>query len=334
MKPNAIGEEARAVEAIVSYLSGVPFATRKEVLSGAIAAYGLSAEELQDKSPRGKNCRIRSGLGTVLNRLTQQKAVGCRDGVLFLNREQLVLVQEAQCEAALRELLCSRRKYRREELFRALAERFRTVRTPQKADDLTLAAMSERILSRMLEAGEAEQDGTGRIGGVRQADDAPGQPLSERECRERLLSRLYRRGGAHFEVFLANALEKYFLVTGRDVTCCEITGGSADGGIDIVIDTVDELGFAEHILVQAKCRRQAQTTEKEIREFYGALNAQRGSRGIFATTTSFHPAAQKLLDSLDNCVGIDGKKLFEILKKAEYGIHKSKSGYTLDTAAV
>ena len=119
-------------------------------------------------------------------------------------------------------------------------------------DKVTLAAMSERILSRMLEAGEAEQDGTGRIGGVRQADDAPGQPLSERECRERLLSRLYRRGGAHFEVFLANALEKYFLVTGRDVTCCEITGGSADGGIDIVIDTVDELGFAEHILVQAK----------------------------------------------------------------------------------
>ena len=334
MKQTANGEP-KAVEAIVSYLAGVPFATRKQILSGALAAYGLTEEELLDKSPDSKNCRTRSELGTALNKLTQQKAVLNRNGVLCLQKDRLVLVQEAQCEDAIRELFRSRGRYQREELFRLLAEHFRTARTPQKADDLSLASMTERILTRMIADGELEEDAAGCLTtGERASASSPGQPLSEQECRERLLARLFRRGGAHFEVFLANALEKYYLVTGRDVTCCEITGGSADGGIDIVIDTVDELGFAEHILVQAKCRRQAQVTEKEIREFYGALNAQKGSRGIFATTTSFHPGAQKLLDSLDNCVGIDGNKLFEILKKTGYGIHKRKSGYTLDTALI
>lgn len=334
MKPIE-NDEPKAVEAIVSYLSGVPFATRKQILSGAIAAYGLSEEELLDKSPDGKNCRIRSELGTVLNKLTQQKAMLNKNGVLFLQKDRLVLVQEAQCEAAIRELFSVHGKFGRQELFRLLAEYFRTTRTPLKADDLSLAGMAERILDRMLADGELEENEAGVLSTTGQtAGNSPGQPLPEQECKERLLARLYRRGGSHFEVFLANALEKYFLVTGRDVTCCEITGGSADGGIDIVIDTVDELGFAEHILVQAKCRRQAQVTEKEIREFYGALNARNGTRGIFATTTSFHSGAQKLLDSLDNCVGIDGERLFEILKKTEYGVHKCKSGYTLDTAVV
>ena len=333
MKPFENGEP-KAVEAIVSYLAGVPSATRKQILSGALASYGLTEEELLDKSPRGKNCRIRSELGTALNRLTQQKAVLSKGGSLFLQKDRLVLVQEAQCEAAIRDLFDVRPRYRREELFRLLAEHFRTGQTPLKADDLSLAVVADRVIARMTVEGELEESNGTLICTEQISGSSPGRALSEQECKERLLARLYRRGGAHFEVFLANALEKYFLITGRDVTCCEITGGSADGGIDIVIDTVDELGFSEHIFVQAKCRRQAPVTEKEIREFYGALNAQKGSRGIYATTTTFHPGAQKLLDSLDNCVGIDGDKLFEILKKTEYGIHRSNSGYLLDTAVV
>ena len=76
----------------------------------------------------------------------------------------------------------------------------------------------------------------------------------------------------------------------------------------------------------------AQINEKEVRGFYGALNALGGSRGLYITTTSYHYGAKKLLDSIDNCVGIDGDKLFELIKKTEYGICKTKNGYTFDTA--
>ena len=74
--------------------------------------------------------------------------------------------------------------------------------------------------------------------------------------------------------------------------------------------------------------------EKEVREFYGALNALGGTRGLYITTTVFHQGAIKLLDSLDNTVGIDGDKLFELIKKTEYGICKTKNGYVLDPAIV
>jgi len=35
---------------------------------------------------------------------------------------------------------------------------------------------------------------------------------------------------------------------------------------------------------------------------------------------------------LDNCVGIDGDRLFDLLKKAEYGVKPVKNGYSIDPA--
>ena len=102
--------------------------------------------------------------------------------------------------------------------------------------------------------------------------------------------------------------------------------------VDVIMETEEELGFVERIIIQTKNRKNIQTTEKEIREFYGVMNAQKGTRGIFVTTSSFHPAAEKLLLSLPNCVGIDGKKLFSLVKQTVYGIHKTKSGFSFDNA--
>ena len=113
---------------------------------------------------------------------------------------------------------------------------------------------------------------------------------------------------------------------------CDVTGGSDDGGIDIVIETLDSLGFGERILAQTKCRDRALVTEKEVREFYGAMNLQNGTRGIYITTTRFHEAAIDLIDASRDLVGIDGDKLFELVKKTEYGIKKIKNGYVIDGA--
>jgi restriction system protein len=111
-----------------------------------------------------------------------------------------------------------------------------------------------------------------------------------------------------------------------------VTGGSNDGGIDVVVDTRDGLGFFEHVMVQAKCRERTHVTEKEVREFYGAMNASGSTRGIYVTTTYFHESAENFLDSCADLVGIDGEKLFELIKKTKYGIKMCEGGYTFDTA--
>ena len=85
--------------------------------------------------------------------------------------------------------------------------------------------------------------------------------------------------------------------------------------------------------MQAKVRTNNQVTLKEVREFYGAVNVLGGTRGIYITSSTFHESAQKLLDSVGNCVGIDGDKLFELIEKTGYGITKTKNGeYLLDPA--
>ena len=124
-------------------------------------------------------------------------------------------------------------------------------------------------------------------------------------------------------------LEKYVTLCGKKVIYNSTTGGSDDGGIDGILKTEDSLGFRETIMVQTKNRSEP-TTETTARGFYGAVCAAQGSRGIFATSSDFHPHAKAFFESLDDCVGIDGNKLFEMAIKTHYGIKKIGSELALD----
>ena len=113
----------------------------------------------------------------------------------------------------------------------------------------------------------------------------------------------------------------------------EVTGGSDDGGIDGIVETLDRLGYREVIYLQAKNRKKIQVTLKEVRGFYGALCAYGGSRGIFITTSFFHRDAEKFIKGIDNLIGIDGKKLYEISKKCAFGLISEGEGlWSLDPA--
>ena len=65
--------------------------------------------------------------------------------------------------------------------------------------------------------------------------------------------------------------------------------------------------------------------------FYGAVCAAQGSRGIFATTSDFHPMAKKLLESIDNCVGVNGEKIFMMAIECQYGTRRRGGKYYIDT---
>ena len=124
-------------------------------------------------------------------------------------------------------------------------------------------------------------------------------------------------------------LEKYMKKHNKTVIKSYVTGGSDDGGIDGVIETVDLLGFRETTMVQMKNRAE-NSSETDVRGFYGAVCAKQGSRGIFATTAGFHSSALSLLDSIPNCVGVDGDKIFSMAIETGYGIKKTAGELSLD----
>ena len=315
-------------QAVVTYLQKAGAASRSELLNGATALLGLTAKEMEDKSASGKYQTLRSYVGVAVDTLERKGDLCLFEHRYTLTRDGLVIVKEDACEAAIKELL-GQGTYAKNALFEALDRRFGADKTQTRKDDAMLHSIAGAVLGRLVKSGEVVNDGNGYSLCV-QKSKPKDKPMAAAVFKKEFLARLFRMGGPFFEHFLANLLEKYFVMTGRTVTVCEVTGGSADGGVDVVVDTIDDLGFVEHVLVQAKCRERAHVTEKEVREFYGAMTAQEGSRGIYATTSVFHPGAQKLLDSLDNCVGIDGDKLFELVDRTAYGIVKSRGGYRFD----
>lgn len=330
--PVTDGRQKKALDAILHYMKSVDFATRREILDGALSEYGFSEEARKNPDPASKYNTARSDIGTVLNQLIQEKEL-LRVGISYaLAKDEPVIVKEVQCRQQMLHLL-KKKSYTRRELFTALDRAFGTDLTRVTTDDAALHSLAGQILSDLVQKGDVVcNDGKYACADTSRTSSALAErtPLPAESFKPLLMERLHRAGGSFFEHFLANTLEKYFLITGRTVLNCDVIGGSNDGGIDILIETVEQLGFVEHIAVQAKCRERAQVTEKEIREFYGAMNAKGASRGIYATTSSFHPGAQKLLDSLDNCVGLDGDRLFEIIRMTAYGIHITKAGFSLD----
>ena len=322
----------RANEAVIRFLSNVDSATRGEIVEGSLKCYGLTEAELDDNSPRSKNSIIRSYISTAINELINKKDIIRRGERYSLAKEELVIIKEELVEAEIKELL-QRGAYTKNELFRLLESHFGTDMTSSFKDDYSLHSVAGTVLFNLLAADEIEfVDGKYRDITPEDLVEDTATPLPESEFKPRFFKRLWLMGGKFFESFVANLLEKYFTLSGKMVVYCDITGGSDDGGLDVELEIVDYLGFVETIVAQTKCRDRAHVTEKEVREFYGAMNAKRATRGIYVTTTHFHESAQDFMDAIGDLVGIDGEKLFNLVKRTSYGINKHKDGYTFDEA--
>ena len=319
-------------EAVIRYLSNVEGATRNEIIEGAIKCYGLTPEECEDFSPRSKNSVVRSYISTAINELINKKDLVRKGDIYSLAKEELVIIKEELVEAEIKEILQTK-AYTKNEIYRLLETHFGTDTTSSFKDDYSLHSIAGNVLFNLLQNNEIEFiDGKYRDVTPEDMNENSDTPLPENEFKPKFFKKLWLMGGKFFESFVANLLEKYFTLAGKMVVYCDITGGSEDGGLDVELEIVDYLGFVETIVAQTKCRDRAHVTEKEVREFYGAMNARGATRGIYVTTTQFHPSAQDLLDSVGDMVGVDGDKLFSLVKRTSYGINKHKNGYTLDGA--
>lgn len=101
-------------------------------------------------------------------------------------------------------------------------------------------------------------------------------------------------------------------------------GRSGDGGIDGIIRQ-DALGLT-NIYIQAK--RYADTNkvgDPEVRNFMGSLAAKGASLGVFITTSSFQPAAERTAENYPHgtIVLIDGIKLTSLMLAYGVGVQKT-----------
>ncbi|MFP7696714.1 restriction endonuclease [Trueperella sp. LYQ143] len=101
-------------------------------------------------------------------------------------------------------------------------------------------------------------------------------------------------------------------------------GRSGDGGIDGIIRQ-DALGLS-NIYIQAKRYSDSNKVgEPEIRNFIGSLVAKGASLGVFITTSTFQPAAQKTAERYQpgKIVLIDGIKLTSLMLAYGVAVHKA-----------
>lgn len=292
----------------------------------------LTEAESADSSASGNLCRIRANIGALINHLMAKGAIGrTKDGGYFAKIEAPTALRAQKCEAEILKLL-SVRPVSKETIKSKLTTLFGTKKTRTKRDDNLLSVFITDALKNLCDEKLISYNGkTYSIPKEKYATASNKRQLSE--LKGDFLSLLHSRGGEFFEYYFMNLLSKYLTHIGKLVKKCEVTGGSADGGIDGIAETVDRLGFGEVIMVQTK-NRTDYATEIDIRSFYGAVNAKRGTRGIYATTSGFHPMAKKLLDELDDCVGIDGERIFNMAKEVGYGIINDGEKFKIDTSLI
>ena len=302
--------------------------TRRRLIDAYIDTLGLTREERLDRSTSGKLNISRSLAGQAIDAMARKGMIEkSPDGIYTAHDQRPVIIRKERCEEHILRLLGEGPK-RKSALREELEEIFGTAKTITGKDDTRLSVMTSEILKKLTENGVILLSGNvyslpERI--IARLDDIQSMLAIKNDFR----TRLHRRGGEYFEYYFMTLLEKYVKKHGKTVTQSYVTGGSDDGGIDGVIKTVDALGFRETTMVQMKNRLE-NTGETDVRGFYGAVCAKQGSRGIFATTSGFHTSAAALLDSIDNCVGIDGDRIFAMAREVGYGIKNDKGTLSVD----
>ena len=306
--------------------------SRRELIFSVIDSFNLTDYERLDDSINGRLNVLRSRIGLVISDMETKKIIAREPGGLYFRVEDReVAIRIEECEREILDILRSEPKTKYQ-IKDSLVSFFGTDTTPSVRDDNKLFTYMGQILKRLTGEGILEFDGS--IYSL-----APEKSAYIKDRREVLqlkaafLSKLHSKGGEFFEHYFMNLIAKYLALKGKNVIESHVTGGSDDGGIDGIVRTVDSLGFREIIMVQTKNRIDI-STETDIRGFYGAVCAKQGSRGIFATSSDFHPMATKFLDSIDNCVGVNGDKIFSMATETGYGIRNDGTKLAIDSEII
>ncbi len=313
-----------------------PGMRRKELLEACIDQYGFSAGELSDFGANSPVVQAKAELGTLLSELIAAENIleGETGRLTPAHSAKTVVAQDAAAEFIL-DYLHGRPETAKRQIYKAAEPALGLSDNASQEEISRLHSVVGQTLSRLEREKRVRRMENGyilpphsafpntEIGYyLRQA----GEGADLQDC---FLKAIHVKGGEWFESYAVQLLKQYYMSCGKTVENAYVTGGSNDGGIDGVLEFSDWLGFRERTLMQMK-NRHSQVPLKEVLEFYGAVCADNGTRGLFVTISTFHSEAAKLLNKVDNLIGIDGSKLFQIANHCGYGVAEREGRMTLD----
>ena len=312
---------------LLDTLEQTPGLRRKALIERCLTHMGYTGEQQKDLRVESAVTRAKNRIGLFLTSLIENGDITENEaGRLYANHGAGALQQQAQADRFVLRCLKNGEVWNKAQLFDAADKTF---------SDGDIHSMIGQAIARLVREKRIRETPHGYI-----LPPQSGYPSTELgywllearnggDLQKCFLGAVHVHGGEWLEYYAVRLLTEYYRQCGKTVTASYVTGGSNDGGLDGVIETTDWLGFREKTLMQMK-NRYAQVSAKDVREFYGAVCAERGSRGVFITISTFHPEAQKLIDKVDNLIGVDGEKLFQIAKLCRFGIRDRDSGLSLD----
>lgn len=299
--------------------------SRGALIDGLVALSPLSEADKKDMGASGALAMYRSIIGTAIKRLEQYGDISVSDhGEITLAKKPSVIVKETEIARYIIDFL-KNKTYTAKDITKAALGYFGADATHSDADDESIAATVKRLLPDLVRRGKL----TCAYGKYALCSDTI-VIKRPRSLFEEFITLINARGGEFFENFSALLLDKYYRSLGMQVGYCNVIGGSDDGGIDVIMNVSDQLGFSDKILVQCKQKSGSNVTLKELKEFVGAYYVEKGTRGIFMTTSRFHKEASLLFAELNDIIPIDGPKLFDIAKRCECGIKLENGEYKID----
>ena len=313
----------RIYKTVLEALAGNPL-SHKELIDEAISRL---YQGIDTDGQVGEFTEIRGMIGAVISEMKSDGVILLDNGAYSVGADGPIPLRLEGCEKEILALLSlgAIPKAKIREHLRCV---FKTDLTPSNADDRLLFNYMGQILRRLIDTGIIElSEGVYSLKAQTRADIANLNEMAA--LKNEFLTRLHRKGGEFFEHYILTLLKKNEEYYGKTVTECRTTGGAFDGGVDGIIKTIDHLGFKETVLIQAK-NRTDMTAETTVRGFLGAVYANGGTKGIFATTSDFHPSAKLFLSSINNCVGINGDDIFKMAVKRLYGIRKKSGKLVVD----
>ena len=176
---------------------------------------------------------------------------------------------------------------------------------------------------RLLGEGKLKQPGgRGKPYVLSETGPPPGESIEKiyQQIREKvaedLLQQIKANSPDFFEKLVIDLLVKMGYGGSREDA--QTVGRSGDGGIDGVINE-DRLGL-DVIYVQAK-RWAGNVGEPPVRDFVGALDGEGVQKGIFITTSDFHPAAKRFAErSSKRIILINGHQLAQLMIEHDVGV--------------
>lgn len=258
-----------------------------EVVIGLGSELGLSAEELSELLPSGKQT-------TFANRVNWAKSYLGKAGLITLTRRGYFQASERgkQVLASPPERISIKFLETFPEFiaFRAASNEATTAPQPEQS------SLKDLTPDEVIRAAHAE--------------------LTESLGAE-LLSKILAAPPDFFERLVVQLLVAMGY-GGSAIDAGKALGKSGDGGVDGVIDQ-DALGL-DRIYVQAKRYADSRVSSGEIRDFFGSLDRFKATKGLFVTTSTFSAAAKETAELLSKrIVLVDGPTLTRLMIRFDIG---------------